>query len=162
PFPLGAFHSAEIQFVFGHPMGSTFDADEMALHAAMSGYWTRFAAQNGDPNGAGSVTWPAYDTSGARIVLDATIAAGVDAFTDTIEGAEHRNPCEEIPYPAHPPSAGPHYYIWASFLTYASPVPWPFLVHSLEHGAVVLAYHCENDADCDAVRTEFASIIAAE
>jgi hypothetical protein len=25
---------------------------------------------------------------------------------------------------------------------------------------VVLAYHCENDADCDAVRAEFASIIA--
>lgn len=82
-FPLGAFHSAEIQFVFGHSVGGAFDANEMALNAAMSGYWTRFASQSGDPNATGSVAWPAYDTTGARLVLDTTIAAGVDDYADT-------------------------------------------------------------------------------
>ena len=85
----------------------------------------------------------------------------VTTFTDTIEGAEHRTPCEAIPYPYYPPSAGPHYSIWASFQTYDAPVPWGFLVHDLEHGALVLAYHCANDADCNPVRTEMASIVAA-
>jgi len=47
----------------------------------------------------------------------------VTTFTDTIEGAEHRSPCEVIPYPYYPPSAGPHYYIWANFETYTMPVP---------------------------------------
>lgn len=78
---LGAFHSAEIQFVFGHPstIGQTrFRGDEIALHGAMSGYWTRFAA--GDPNGAGAVEWPAYDVVGdMHLVLDRTIAAGTGA-----------------------------------------------------------------------------------
>lgn len=84
----------------------------------------------------------------------------VTTFTDTIEGADHRAPCDAIPYPYYPPSAGPHYWSWAAFETYTSPVPWGFLVHDLEHGALVLAYHCETDADCDPVRAEFASIIA--
>src|SRR6185295_14890802 len=39
-----------------------------------------------------------------------------------------------------PPSHGDHYGIWANFGTYTSPVPWGFLVHDLEHGAVVLSY----------------------
>jgi hypothetical protein len=84
----------------------------------------------------------------------------VTLSTDTIEGADHRTPCEDIPWPYRPPSAGPHYYIWASFGTYTEPVPWGYLVHDLEHGAMVFAYHCENDADCDPVRAELAQIIA--
>jgi para-nitrobenzyl esterase len=82
-FPLGAFHSAEIQFVFGHSVGGAFDTEQMALHDAMSGYWTRFASQNGDPNATGTTTWPAYDTTGARIVFDATVTTGVDDYADT-------------------------------------------------------------------------------
>lgn len=84
----------------------------------------------------------------------------VTISSDTIEGAEHRLPCSPIDYPYEPPSGGPHYSEWAAFGTYTSPVPWGFLVHDLEHGAVILAYHCENDADCDPVRAEFDAIIA--
>lgn len=54
---------------------------------------------------------------------------------------DHRTPCSEIDYAAaSPPAGGPHYSIWANFVTYDAPVPWGFLVHSLEHGAIVLAY----------------------
>ncbi|MEI8254992.1 MAG: carboxylesterase/lipase family protein [Deltaproteobacteria bacterium] len=63
--PLGAFHSAEVQFVFGHASRigrPRFVGDELAIHQAMRGYWTRFAA-SGDPNGEGAVAWPAYDAA---------------------------------------------------------------------------------------------------
>lgn len=83
----------------------------------------------------------------------------VTIFTDTISGAEHRTPCTDIAYPFYPPSAGPHFSQWASFNTYSAPIPWGFLVHSLEHGAVILLYNCATATDCDAVRAEFASII---
>ena len=83
----------------------------------------------------------------------------VTTATDVISGAEHLVPCAPIAYPFLPPSSGPHYGSWAAFHTYAAPVPWGYLVHAMEHGAVILAYHCAADVDCDPVRTEFAAII---
>ena len=53
PIDMGAFHSAEIQFVFQRPAGVPpvpFTAAEIELSNQMMGYWTRFAA-TGDPNG---------------------------------------------------------------------------------------------------------------
>lgn len=45
-----------------------------------------------------------------------------------------------ITYNSNPPSSGPHYPIWANFQEYAEPIEWPYLVHSLEHGAILLLY----------------------
>lgn len=47
-----------------------------------------------------------------------------------------------IDYPTNPPASGPHYPIWAAFQEFLTPVPRPFWVHSLEHGAVVILYNC--------------------
>ena len=41
-----------------------------------------------------------------------------------------------------PPSSGNHYDTWPVFKTYDQPVPWGFLVHGLEHGALVVVYNC--------------------
>jgi para-nitrobenzyl esterase len=80
--PLGAFHSAEIQFVFGHPamLGAPrFTGDDVPLHEAISAYWARFVA-TADPNGDGAPAWPAYDvTADEHLVLDRTIGASSDA-----------------------------------------------------------------------------------
>jgi hypothetical protein len=48
-----------------------------------------------------------------------------------------------IAYCTNPPSSGTHYSVWAAFKEYAAPVDTPYLVHSMEHGAVVLFYKCE-------------------
>ncbi len=56
--------------------------------------------------------------------------------------AAHVSECSDVPSAPPPPSLGPHYPRWADFRVYDAPVPWGFLVHSLEHGAVVLSYDC--------------------
>src|SRR5262249_13772703 len=38
---------------------------------------------------------------------------------------------------------GDHYPVWAAFQEFDHPIDWPYLVHSMEHGAVVLLYKCE-------------------
>lgn len=48
-----------------------------------------------------------------------------------------------IEYCTNPPSSGPHYPEWAEFKEYAEEVDWGYLVHSEEHGAVLLLYKCE-------------------
>ena len=57
---IGAFHAAEIFFVFDShsPLAGLTDEDE-ALTEAMGLYWTNFA-KTGDPNGAGLTAWPAW------------------------------------------------------------------------------------------------------
>ncbi|HSC86399.1 MAG TPA: DUF3105 domain-containing protein [Polyangiaceae bacterium] len=57
-------------------------------------------------------------------------------------GADHAEPCTALEYASNPPTSGTHFSIWAAFANYQQPVPRGFLVHSLEHGAVVLSYNC--------------------
>lgn len=69
----------------------------------------------------------------------------------------HLPNCSTLDFATHPPTGGTHYGTWAAYQTYAEAVPWGFLVHSMEHGAVVLAYRC--DGDCTAVRDGLQAII---
>ena len=81
---LGAFHSAEIQFVFGHPVSAPTYPDEAgaALALSMQGYWTSFA-RTGDPNVVGAVPWPPFAaTTEPTLVLDRTISAGAAVSRD--------------------------------------------------------------------------------
>jgi Protein of unknown function (DUF3105) len=55
-----------------------------------------------------------------------------------------------VVYTSNPPSSGPHYDTWANFQEYTHLVDDRFLVHSLEHGAVLLLYKCEGVA-CDPI-----------
>jgi para-nitrobenzyl esterase len=66
-FPMGAFHAADIKYLFGGPfdggLGSGgFDSDQFALSNTMIGYWTTFAA-TGNPNFSGAPFWPQYNSS---------------------------------------------------------------------------------------------------
>jgi len=55
---LGAYHGAEIPYVFGSNRGGySFDEADQRLAKTMSNYWVRFAA-TGDPNQGGLPEWP--------------------------------------------------------------------------------------------------------
>jgi para-nitrobenzyl esterase len=69
PRDLGAFHSAEIQFVFGHPVGATrFEGAQVALHEAMQGAWGAFA--RGEPLRA---DWMGFGAAESALVFDEAI-----------------------------------------------------------------------------------------
>lgn len=85
---LGAFHSAEVQFLFNDSMAwfeTTFSGDEKMLSDNMIHYWTQFA-HTGDPNGTmasrrTATEWPLYNKDRQRLQLD--IKPGIKPAADT-------------------------------------------------------------------------------
>lgn len=77
----------------------------------------------------------------------------IEAFPPT--DSPHVPEGSAITYASNPPSSGPHYPVWANFQEYAQPVEDGYLVHSMEHGAVLVLYRCDLGtcpADVDALR----------
>jgi para-nitrobenzyl esterase len=80
----GAFHSAEIPYVFDTfaAVGSTPSPAEVMLAGDIEDDWGGLAA-NGAPGAAGGVAWPAYTAAGEEtLVLDAPLST-----KDAIKGA---------------------------------------------------------------------------
>lgn len=73
-FPLGAYHFAEVQYLFDLNVRfagfNPFTPDQQQLSNTMIGYWTHFAT-TGDPNFAGAPIWSPY-------------ASGTDQFQSLI------------------------------------------------------------------------------
>jgi para-nitrobenzyl esterase len=65
-FPLGAYHFAEVPYLFNLDVRfagfNPFTADQQQLSNTMIDYWTRFAA-TGDPNFAGAPVWAPYSSA---------------------------------------------------------------------------------------------------
>jgi len=77
--------------------------------------------------------------------------------------AAHFAECSDIEYSTSPPVFGNHYPAWAAYQAYDFPVPLGYLVHNLEHGAVVLFYDCpEGCADEVAEAQAFIGALPAD
>ena len=88
----------------------------------------------------------------AEPVPDAACSVTVEAHA--IEGAQHMATCSPLTFGTNPPSSGNHYAIWAAYRTYTQPFLPGFWVHSLEHGAVVIGYHCDGGCPDEVARAQ--------
>lgn len=66
----------------------------------------------------------------------------------------HVDECSELSFTTNPPSSGPHYGIWAAYEIYSVPVPLGYLVHAMEHGAIVVLYNCSTDCSAEVAQAE--------
>jgi para-nitrobenzyl esterase len=67
--PAGASHASEIGFVFRNlgTAGAAATVAEKSLSELMSSYWVNFA-KNGDPNGPGLPSWPAFSDTAPQVM----------------------------------------------------------------------------------------------
>ncbi|MEY2931820.1 MAG: hypothetical protein RL033_2569 [Pseudomonadota bacterium] len=68
--------------------------------------------------------------------------------------AEHVTACSALSYDSNPPAGGNHYAIWAAFQSYDFALPAGFLVHALEHGAIVYWYNCADGCADEVARAQ--------
>ncbi len=93
------------------------------------------------------------------VLVDAACGAAIIAHP--ILESPHVDLDAGILWNSNPPSSGPHFGVWARWGVYTDPIPRGYLVHSLEHGAVVLSYRCANRAGCPAVHDQLARFVGA-
>lgn len=76
-----------------------------------------------------------------RTTTTCTVTVASPAFQEP--ASKHLPEGSAIPYCTNPPTSGPHYPVWADYAEYTQPVDLPYLVHSEEHGGVLLFYKCD-------------------
>jgi para-nitrobenzyl esterase len=84
-YPMGAYHTAELQYLFplfhgGQGTPHLLNAEQERLSDAMVRYWTAFA-RNGGPDHAALPSWPVYSTERDNVqVLDVSGSKTIDGY----------------------------------------------------------------------------------
>ena len=113
-------------------------------------------------------TTPSTSSSSGSVALDGGIdraplpapihpdaSCPVTIETPTLMPGIHVPEGTVITYSSNPPSSGTHYPIWANFQEYFTPIDDGYLVHDLEHGAILLLYKCDTESSCEAATDAF-------
>ena len=80
---------------------------------------------------------------------DGTGVCGTIENVEPLVAGAHVPVCSAVSYASNPPTSGSHYPTWAKYQAFAAPVGRPFWVHNLEHGAIVITYHCPDGCAAD-------------
>ncbi len=89
-FPYGAYHSAELQYLFDLPItvpAPPLTADQEQLSSAMVEYWTHFASQ-ANPNSFATPLWVPQTSSTDR--TEALVPPTPQPYTATAFAADHK------------------------------------------------------------------------
>jgi hypothetical protein len=75
-------------------------------------------------------------------------------------GRTHIGEGEKVTYNSNPPTSGPHYATWEKYGIKEKEVADELLVHSLEHGYVIMSYNCAKVADtqCAALKKQLTDV----
>lgn len=74
-------------------------------------------------------------------------------------GREHVPVGTKVQYNSNPPTSGPHYEEWEKAGIYDQPLVDEKMVHSLEHGYVIISYNC---SDCQELVTRLSDLAKAQ
>jgi hypothetical protein len=120
-------------------------------------YFVFFFGSGGGGGGAGTGSG-GTNAAGLPEQGDDALLQAVQSFPS--EGNDHVSAGTEIQYDTSPPTSGPHYTSTVSAGFYDEPRPAGALVHTLEHGAVIVYYDPaaldqESRADLEALASEY-------
>lgn len=113
-----------------------------------------------DPGSADAAADPDADAAGPilRDGGDCNVRVASPALVDS----PHVATGTAVAYASNPPSSGPHYPVWANFQEFSVVVPDGNLVHSMEHGGVLLFYNCDPaEPACQKVVADLRAVRAA-
>lgn len=100
-----------------------------------------------DPADTASDTDPGDTTADVGTDTDPLPTCTPVVATHPVVASPHVATCSAVTYETDPPTSGPHYPVWAAFKTYGVAVNPGFLVHALEHGAIVISWRCDNGCE---------------
>ncbi len=77
-------------------------------------------------------------------------------------GREHVKVGTKAEYNSNPPTSGNHYEVWTKSGVYDKPTDDGHLVHSLEHGYVIISHNCEIESQNSKVKIQKSGTGSAE